>query len=108
MRKVYYPVACTREVIPDSGKVVAIGDTGTRCTLFLHEGRWHAVGELCPHQNTSLEGACVEDGLIVCKRHGFRFDLDSGECATLGGYGLPVFDVRIEGEVVLVGVWDYE
>ena len=81
---------------------------GGECALFFSEGSWHAVGSLCPHQNASLEGAEISEGSIICKRHGYRFDPKTGDCLTIGGYGLPTFPVQeADGELV-VSVWEYD
>jgi nitrite reductase/ring-hydroxylating ferredoxin subunit len=107
MRKVRYAVAQVSDVVPDVGKVVPLGPGGA-CTLFHHRGKWSAVGSLCPHQNASLDGAPAEGGYVICRRHGYRFDLKSGDCATLGGYGIPVFDVSVDSDTVYVSVWEFD
>ena len=53
-------------------------------------------------------GLHVEAGVIVCTRHGYRFDLKTGDCLTVGGYGVPVFPVEIVGDTVYVSVWEYD
>ncbi len=107
MRKVRYAVAQVGDVFPDTGKVVPLGPEGA-CTLFHHAGKWSAVGSLCPHQNASLDGAPAEGGSVTCRRHGYRFDLKSGDCLTVGGYGIPVFDVSIDADTVYVSVREFE
>jgi nitrite reductase/ring-hydroxylating ferredoxin subunit len=107
MRKVRYAVATTDELVPDTGKIVRLGDDG-ECAIFLHQGRYHAVGSLCPHQNAPLEGAEAQSGQVQCRRHGYRFDLKTGDCVTLGGYGLPVYEVQIEGDTIFVSIWEYD
>lgn len=105
MRKVRYAVAKTYELIPDTGKVVPLGNGS--CTLFFHSGRYYAVGSLCPHQNASLEGALAQSGQVICRRHGYRFDLKTGDCLTIGGYGLPTFEVHTEETTVFVTTWEF-
>jgi nitrite reductase/ring-hydroxylating ferredoxin subunit len=107
VRKVRYAVAQVGEIEPDRGRIVSLGENG-ECALFFHNGRWFATGSLCPHQNAPLEGAPAIEGQVVCRRHGYRFDLKTGDCATLGGYGLPVYDVQIEDDTVYVSVWEYD
>ena len=107
MRRARYAVAKTGDIAPDLGQVVKLGQTG-ECALFYHDGKWYATGSVCPHQNALLEGAPIEDGAIVCLRHGYRFDLTTGDCLTIGGYGLPVFPVDVEGDTVFVSVWEYD
>jgi 3-phenylpropionate/trans-cinnamate dioxygenase ferredoxin subunit len=108
LRKLRFPVASVSDVIPDTGKIVRLGDDEGECVLFVHEGRWYALGSLCPHQNSPLEGAPIEKGQIVCRRHGYRFDLHTGDCTTLGGYSLPVYEVSVENDIVYVSVWQYD
>ena len=107
MRRARYAVAKTSDVAEDVGRVVTIGEAG-ECALFHHNGRWHATGSVCPHQNALLDGAPVVNGEIVCLRHGYRFDLKTGDCLTIGGYGLPVFAAEVEDDTVYVSVWEYD
>ncbi len=107
MRKVRCPVARVSDLTPDVARVVALSDGG-ECALVWHEGRPYAVGSLCPHQNARFDNAPCERGEIICKRHGYRFDLRTGDCRTIGGYGLPVFETSVEDGVVFVTYWDYE
>ncbi|HLJ55623.1 MAG TPA: Rieske 2Fe-2S domain-containing protein [Chthonomonadaceae bacterium] len=107
MRKARYAVARTGDLALDRGTIVPLG-AGGECALFCHNGRWHATGSLCPHQNAPLQDAAVECGEIVCARHGYRFDLRTGNCSTLGGYGLPVYPVEVEGDTVYVSVWEFD
>ena len=89
------------------GTVVKLGERG-ECALFYDAGTWRAVGSLCPHQNASLEGAEVSGGQVVCKRHGYRFDLTTGDCTTIGGYGLPVFSVKEQDGELFVTYCEYD
>ena len=107
MQKTRYAVAQVDEVLPDTGKTVRLGPDG-ECTLFHHAGRWYAVGSLCPHQNAPLDGAIAQNGCVTCRRHGYRFDLKTGDCVTLGGYGIPVFEVTIEATTIYVSVWEFD
>src|SRR5579862_663411 len=106
MRRARYTVARTSDVEPDSGRICKIGDA--ECAVFQHNGKWHATGSLCPHQNALLDGAQVEDGSIVCSRHGYRYDLESGDCLTIGGYGIPIYPVEVDGEDIVVSVWEFD
>lgn len=108
MRKVQYAVAKVADVVTDRGQIVRLGESGGECALFLHEGRYYAVGSLCPHQNAPLEGAPAVRGEVICRRHGYRFELKSGDCVTLGGYGLPTFETSVVGDTIYVSVWEYD
>lgn len=112
MRKVKQPVCKVQDLPESEGRVVPLGVVGGECALFRSGDRIYAVGSLCPHQNTPLDGAPMEFGPggseIVCLRHGYRFDPRTGDCLTIGGYGLPVFEVVVEEGTVFVSYWQYE
>ena len=108
MRKARYAVAQTADILPDTGYVVKLGADGGECALFYHLGRYHAVGSVCPHQNASLQNAPIERGRIICRRHGYAFDPQSGDCLTVGGYGLPVYAVDVENDTIYVSLWEFE
>ena len=107
MRGVRMAVASLSDIEPDKGKIVELGEGGD-CTLFLHNGQVFAVGSLCPHQNAPLDSAPVENGQVICRRHGYRFDLKTGDCRTIGGYGIPTYKVDIEGNTIFVTFWQYD
>ncbi len=105
MKRKRYAVASVKDIMPDIGYTVPMGNTSF-CTLFLHSGKFHAVGDLCPHQNAPLHGSNAVSGEVVCKRHGYRFALKDGDCRTIGGYGLPVYPVELIGETLYVSCWE--
>ncbi|MCR9192129.1 MAG: Rieske 2Fe-2S domain-containing protein [Gammaproteobacteria bacterium] len=42
------------------------------------EGSSYSVLRYCPHQGGDLANAKVKDGILVCPRHGWKFDLKNG------------------------------
>ncbi len=108
MQKLRFEVGKVSELTPDRGKIVPLGETDMECLLVLHEGKVHAVGSLCPHQNAPLHGAPVQKGQVLCMRHFYCFDLKTGDCTTIGGYGIPVYEVTIEDDTIFVLTWDYD
>ena len=46
------------------------------------DGEIIAGTSMCPHEDVSLVGGCIEEGTIVCSAHGYAFDLRSGQCLT--------------------------
>lgn len=79
------------------------------------EGRWvaivrigdrvHAIGDRCSHADFALsEGEVSEDDCTIeCPKHGALFSLESGEPLSLPATTpVPVYDVRVEGDDVLV------
>jgi len=74
------------------------------CVVHLADD-WYAIGDRCSHADWSLsEGDLwVEEREIECPKHGSTFDLKTGEPLALPATKpVPVYDVRVEGDDVLV------
>ncbi|MBN1266930.1 MAG: Rieske 2Fe-2S domain-containing protein [Anaerolineales bacterium] len=73
--------------------------------LIQHEGDFYALANLCSHDGEALGDADVEDGEIICPRHGARFNLSSGAATGLPAVvGVPVYQVKIEDGAVFLGI----
>jgi len=103
--------ACAVGDVPSgSAKRVDIG--GVRlCVVHLARpdggDAWYAIGDECSHADYSLsEGdVWVEECEIECPKHGSTFSLETGEPQTLPAtQPVPVYDVRIEGDDVIVSM----
>jgi 3-phenylpropionate/trans-cinnamate dioxygenase ferredoxin component len=56
-----------------------------------------AVGAICSHQYTPLEGGKMKACFLFCPLHGVRFDLRDGKPAgTLTDQPIPTYGVKIE------------
>lgn len=54
----------------------------------------------CAHQGRTLDGGLLDDGVLTCPWHGFRFDASTGECLSAPGAQLVQVPTRIdEGHV---------
>ena len=84
----------------DEGHFVEID--GRELAVFLHAGRPHVTDNACPHAGGSMAGGYVEevDGspCAVCPWHGWPFRLGDGEYAHMPGFGLKVYEVRVEDQ----------
>lgn len=91
--------------VPDEGTFGVMTATGEPVCLIRHAGRITAVSDNCTHQDFALSlGDVLPDGTIQCAWHGARFDCASG--AVRQGPAsdpLPVYSVRIENGMVMVG-----
>ena len=68
---------------------------------------WYAIGDECSHADYSLaEGEVWADECeIECPKHGSTFSLASGEPQTLPATRpVPVYEVRVDGDDVIVAV----
>ncbi len=95
-------VARVGEIAEGEGKTVTAGER--LVALFLIEGQYQAIDDLCPHQGASLGAGCVEEGEVFCPWHGWRFRLEDGKWADNPRLGVDVFETRVAGDEIQVRV----
>ena len=61
-----------------------------------------AVRDRCPHMGASLAEGTLVRGRVRCSWHGWEFDLETGRCDRKDWAGLPVYEIRIDGDDVWV------
>ena len=84
-------------------KIVEVGDE--EVALCNVDGEIFAVANVCTHDEGPLGEGYLFDHQIECPRHGARFDVRSGEVRSLPAImPIPTYEVRIEGDDVLVEV----
>ena len=70
-------IVCGLAELAEAGALaVDLGDT--RVAVFHHRGRVFALNETCPHRGGPLHLGQVEDGVVRCPWHDWRFDLATG------------------------------
>lgn len=100
----FEPVASLGEL--SEGTVLQrVRSTGDAICLVRHNGQISAVSDICTHQHFSMsQGDLLPDGTLQCAWHGARYDCSTGQVKQVPATApLPVFQVRLEGERVLVG-----
>jgi NAD(P)H-dependent nitrite reductase small subunit len=96
----FVTVARVGEIAPGSAKAVVIG--GREIALFNVDGTFYALDNTCPHQGGPLAEGWIEGIHVTCPWHAWTFKLTDGRM-TLGEYAsVDVFDVRVEGDRVMV------
>jgi 3-phenylpropionate/trans-cinnamate dioxygenase ferredoxin component len=97
----YVRVARVSEVPPGSMRRVTVD--GHAVALVNVGGSLYAVDDVCTHEETSLCGGTLSGEVVVCPKHGARFNVTTGRVLSLPAVrSLGVYPVRVEGEDVLV------
>ena len=94
--------------IPDGeGRTVQLGPRPV--ALFLYQGKYLAIDDLCPHQGASLGAGPVdchddEEGgpTVSCPWHAWRFRLDDGKWADNPRLGVDTFETRVVGQEIQI------
>lgn len=78
---------------------------GDAVCLVRHNGEISALSDICTHQHFSMSlGDLLKDGTLQCAWHGARYDCRTGEVKQVPATSpLPVFQVRLDGNQILVG-----
>jgi nitrite reductase/ring-hydroxylating ferredoxin subunit len=92
---------CNKNEIEDGkGKVVDVN--GKNIAVMNNGGEILAIDNTCAHMHGPLgDGECKE-GKVRCPWHMWEYDLKTGKCETDENIKLNTFEVKIEGEDVLV------
>jgi nitrite reductase/ring-hydroxylating ferredoxin subunit len=92
------------EVVEGEGKTVEV--MGKLVALFLHQGQYYAIDDVCPHMGASLSGGYVENGTVTCPWHAWRFRLCDGAWADYLKIKIGSYAVRVVGDEIQVDVPD--
>ncbi|MBE3577786.1 MAG: non-heme iron oxygenase ferredoxin subunit [Limnochordales bacterium] len=78
---------------------------GLPVALFLVDGQVYATEDTCSHAEASLAEGRLEGKVVVCPRHGARFDITSGRALSLPAItGIATFPTKVEDGYVWVDV----
>lgn len=90
------------DIVEGEGKTVAVG--ARLIALFRQEGNIFAIDDVCPHMGASLAGGHVEEGIVTCPWHAWRFRLTDGAWADNPRIKIGCYPVRIVDDQVQVQV----
>ena len=99
--KRYVRVAGKGDLEPGTGMTVDVN--GTPVALFNVDGVYHAIHNTCLHEDGSLGEGELSHAIVACPLHAYEFDVTSGQCLTEPAYSVERFEVRVEGDDILVG-----
>jgi 3-phenylpropionate/trans-cinnamate dioxygenase ferredoxin component len=100
----FEPVASIGE-LTEGAILQRVRSEGDAVCLIRHNDEISAVSDICTHQHFSMSlGDLLPDGTLQCAWHGARYDCRTGEVKQVPATSpLPVFQVRLEGDTILVG-----
>ncbi len=84
----------TGAAFPVGDKLVAVFNLGN--------GLYQAINDLCPHMGASLADGAVENGIVTCPWHAWRFRVGDGTWCDNPRIKTESFEVRVVGEEIQV------
>lgn len=85
----------TGKVVEVDGKTVAVLNCG---------GTFYAIDNACPHRGGPLGEGTLTGTTVSCPWHGWEYDVKTGGCLLNPAVSVPAYEVKVEGEDVLVAV----
>ena len=109
-----HPLCKTDDITPGDKRLFKVGSRSI--CLFNVKGEYHAMLNVCPHQGAALcegpvcgtnsptdeyEYQFIREGEIIrCSRHGWEFDIRTGESVGISDMKAKIYPVEIaDGEV---------
>ena len=100
----FVTVAKVGEIEEGRGATFTVGER--LVAVFLSAGQYHAIDDLCPHMGASLGSGEVENGVVTCPWHAWRFKVCDGTWTDNPKLKVGNFEVRVVGDEIQVRVPD--
>ena len=84
------------------GKSAIIEVGGKEIALFNYKGNFYAIDNTCPHRGAPLGEGRVEEGILICPNHEWRFELKSGWCPQNPELSTEVYPIKVHDEKIYV------
>lgn len=88
------------ELAPGQCREVLAGETPVAlCNL---DGRFHALGNRCPHRGGPLGQGALAGNLLLCPWHAWAYDVATGVSDVNSEISVPVYETKVEDGFVWV------
>lgn len=98
----YVTVARVGSIPEGTGRAFAVGHR--IIAVFCQDGRYFAIDDVCPHMGASLAEGYLEDGVVACPWHAWRFRVCDGTWCDNPKIKIDAFPVRVVGDEIQVGI----
>ena len=92
----FHTVGKVSDLAEGEGMTVAVGTK--LIAVFRTDGKYFAIDDTCPHMGASLSGGFLENGIVTCPWHAWRFRIHDGAWADNPRIKIGCYPVRVEGE----------
>ena len=65
-------------------------------------GSFYAIEAMCKHQNANLFTKGYTGTIMTCPRHGWKYNIQTGQCLTEAWASLRKFPLKIEGDEIFI------
>lgn len=98
----FYEVAKVSELA--QGERIFIEVDNKQIVIFNIADQYYAIGDVCTHDNGPLGDGELDGCLVICPRHGARFDVRTGKAVRLPAVRpTPTYPVKVTGNAIEIG-----
>jgi nitrite reductase/ring-hydroxylating ferredoxin subunit len=92
------------DVVPGELRAFDVNGVTWPVIVTYVDGAMVAFPGVCPHDDVSLGeyGKLDEDGQVVCRVHGYRFDIRTGKCEHVPALHLRRYKITVSGDEIWV------
>ncbi|QPJ66840.1 MAG: Rieske 2Fe-2S domain-containing protein [Candidatus Nitrohelix vancouverensis] len=85
------------------GKSAIIRAGELEIALFNYKGKYYAIDNKCPHRGAPLGEGRIEECIVICPNHEWRFDLKDGSSHQNPELKITIYPVRTKGGKIYIG-----
>ncbi len=86
------------------GKSIIICAKNDEIALFNYKGKYFAVANKCPHKGAPLGEGRIEESILICPNHEWRFDVETGVSMQNPLLKTKVYPVKVAKGSIWVGL----
>ncbi len=102
----YVKVMEEEELPPGKSAIISAGDE--EIALFNYKGKYYAIANKCLHRGSPLGEGRIEEGVIICPGHEWRYDLTTGVCRQNPFMKTKIYPVRLHKGKIRIGLEVHE
>ena len=88
----------------EDGEAKTVHVNGRAIALYKINNQFFATTNTCPHKGGPLGEGFLEDKIINCPWHGWKFDVTTGVAVLVPTVKIKTYKVKVEGNDVMVEV----
>lgn len=87
----------------ESKRIISVTILGRKVGIIKGENsEFYAIEVGCKHQGADITRGHISGNTATCPRHGWKFDLLSGECLNQNASRLKKYGLKIEGDIIMI------
>ena len=86
------------------GKSAIISAGEDEIALFNYKGKYYAIANKCPHRGSPLGEGRIEEGIVICPGHEWRFKLESGANMQNPELFISTYPVKVRNNNIYIGL----